>query len=230
MNQLLQNSIYKPHILIIDDDVRIRSLLQKFLIDSNFLATVAKDGLEAFEMIENCKFDMIILDVMMPKLNGFEFLTKLRIKSDVPVLMLTAKDGVDDRIRGLEIGADDYLAKPFEPRELLLRIEKILSRLLSNDQAMVVKFGYNMFYPTTGKLYRNNQSIAITTSEANLLKILCSNINNTISREDISEACGGVNERTIDVQIIRLRSKIENDAKNPIYLRTIRGHGYGLYQ
>lgn len=217
------------HILVVDDDERLRKLLKKYLSEHGYFITTAKNTEEALMNINDFLFDIMILDVMMPGENGLDFLRKIRINSEIPVIMLTAMGEAEDRIQGLEIGADDYLVKPFEPRELILRIQKILRKKPQKSE-QIARFGNIIFYPLIGKLLdKNNMAINLTSSELNLLKILYENAGNVISREKLAEASGGVNERTIDVQITRLRGKIEPEHKYPIYLKTIRGEGYILY-
>ncbi|MCE3232217.1 MAG: ompR [Rickettsiaceae bacterium] len=217
------------HILILDDDTRIRDLLARFLQDKGFFVSTAKDAYDARNQTQEFIFDLIIADVMMPGENGVEFTKKLRKSSNTPVLMLTAMGDVEDRISGLESGADDYLAKPFEPRELLLRIQRILQRTKNEVAAKIIKFGNISYNPAKNSLEQDGENIYITSNEAQLLTILCSNLQTTVSREELARFCGGINERSIDVQITRLRNKIEQDPKKPVYLKTIRGQGYVLY-
>ena len=224
------NVANKYTILVVDDDNRIRKLLGKFLNSHNFLVSVAKDTKEAKDLICEFKFDLIILDVMMPDETGVEFSINLRKSSKIPILMLSAMGEVDQRISGLESGADDYMVKPFEPRELLLRINNILERSSSlSSQKQIIQIGQMSFDFATNRLTDNDQLINLTLAEANLLSILAKNTCITMSREELADLSGGVNERSIDVQIIRLRSKIEKDPKEPRYLYTIRGKGYVLY-
>jgi two-component system phosphate regulon response regulator OmpR len=224
------NVANKYTILVVDDDNRIRKLLGKFLNSHDFLVSVAKDAKEAKDLICEFKFDLIILDVMMPDETGVEFSYNLRKSSKIPILMLSAMGEVDQRINGLESGADDYMVKPFEPRELLLRINNILERSSSlSSQKQIIQIGQMSFDFATNRLTDNDQLINLTLAEANLLSILAKNTCITMSREELADLSGGVNERSIDVQIIRLRSKIEKDPKEPRYLYTIRGKGYVLY-
>ncbi len=217
------------HILVIDDDTRIRDLLGKFLRDNGFFVSAAKDAFDAARMLGEFVFDLIIVDVMMPGQSGIEFTKHLRQGNKTPVIMLTAMGEVEDRIAGLESGADDYLPKPFEPRELLLRVKSILQRTKVNHKNKPFTFGNVVFYKDRSALEQNGVDIAITSNEAKLLIILCDNLNEAVSREDMARLCGGINERSIDVQITRLRNKLENDPKKPLYLKTIRGQGYILY-
>jgi two-component system phosphate regulon response regulator OmpR len=217
------------HILVVDDDKRLRDLLAKFLRDDGFFVSVAKDAYDARKQLAEFVFDLIIADVMMPAETGVEFTRKLRQTHTTPVLMLTAMGEVEDRITGLESGADDYLAKPFEPRELLLRVKRILQRTqVDSDKGNVFKFGEIVFNLQKNMLEKNGENIYITSNEAQLLAILCKNLEKTVTREELAKLCGGINERSIDVQITRLRGKIEPDAKKPVYLKTVRGVGYLL--
>lgn len=217
------------HLLVVDDDNRIRELLTRFLHENGFFVSPAKDAAEAASLLGEYVFDLIIVDVMMPGQTGIEFTASLRQRSNVPVLMLTAMGEVEDRIAGLESGADDYMPKPFEPRELLLRVRSILQRTKGVSKNKPVTFGNMIFYRDRNKLEQNGSDIALTSNEEKLLSILCDNLNKPVSREDMAKLCGGINERSVDVQITRLRNKIENDAKKPLYLKTMRGQGYILY-
>lgn len=217
------------HLLIVDDDTRIRNLISKFLIDNGFIITTASNTSAAREHMREFIFDLLIVDVMMPNETGVEFTSWLRSQNnDVPVLMLTAMGDAEDRINGLENGADDYLPKPFEPRELLLRIQKIVARTRPAFKTKVI-FGRLVFDASAASLQKNGEEIQITSNEATLLGALCSNMGKVVSREYMAKLCSGVNERTIDVQITRLRSKIEDNPKNPLHLKTVRGKGYALY-
>lgn len=218
-------------ILAIDDDNRIRKLLAKFLRDNNFIVFVAKNTIEARDLICEFKFDLIILDVMMPGQTGIEFSSSFRKHNKLPILMLSAMGEVDHRIIGLESGADDYMVKPFEPKELILRIKNILERNISaNNKNSEIRIGEMIFDCSTNRLMNNQELINLTSAESNLLAILAKNIGITMKREELAELSGGVNERSIDVQIIRLRNKIEKNPKDPRYLYTIRGKGYVLYE
>jgi two-component system phosphate regulon response regulator OmpR len=216
------------HILVIDDDTRIRDLLAKFLCDSGFFVSTAKDAFEGRDKLKEFIFDLIIVDVMMPGQTGIEFTRNLREKQETPVLMLTAMGEVEDRINGLESGADDYLPKPFEPRELLLRVQRILKRT-KPIKNQVISFGNIIFKLEKNTLEKNGENIYITSNEVKLLTTLYNNLQKTVAREDLAKLCGGINERSIDVQITRLRNKIEEDPKKPLYLKTIRGEGYVLF-
>jgi two-component system phosphate regulon response regulator OmpR len=209
------------HILVVDDDTRIRELLWRYLQENGFFVSTAKDAQEAGEILADFCYDLVILDVMMPEENGISFTTRLRHSSAVPILMLTAMGETEDRIAGLESGADDYLPKPFEPRELLLRIERILNRTrqvtrLVLPKAQIVAFGTMEFNCDNNRLSQNGTLIPLTSGEAKLLSVLVQNRGMVVARERLAELCGGVNERSIDVQIIRLRTKIEPDPKKTL--------------
>ena len=221
----------KPHILVVDDDNRILKLLKKFLSQEGFLVSTSTSTNEAVELLANFNYDLIILDVMMPEITGLEFAAKIKESGSImPIVMLTALSEPEDRIKGLESGANDYLTKPFEPRELLLRINNLInSHNLYKKEQQLIRFGNNSYNLTTKEFIQNNESIKLSSSEENLLHILISANNNAISREELSEKLGGLNLRSVDVQIVRLRNKIESDFKNPQYLKTIRNKGYVLY-
>ena len=219
------------HILVVDDDTRLRNLLQRFLRENSFLVSTAKDADEARFMMQQYKFSLLIVDIMMPKENGLDFLAKLRTESAVPVIMLTAMGDVEDRIVGLEQGADDYVAKPFEPKELLLRIGSILKRAPSEKKEnQKLDLGMFVFDMQTKELTsKQGQLLHITPVEQSLLALLGAKSGQVFSREKLSEILGaGQSPRSIDVQITRLRKKIEKDSKNPRYLQTLRGKGYML--
>lgn len=219
------------HLLVVDDDTRLRSLLQRFLRENGFLVSTAKDADEARFMMRQYRFSLLIVDVMMPKENGFEFLTSLRQESSIPVIMLTAMGNVEDRIVGLENGADDYVAKPFEPKELLLRIASILKRTpAEKPEDQKLDLGLCVFDMQSKELIsKQGYAMHITPVEQSLLSILGAKSGQVFSREKLSEILGaGQSPRSIDVQITRLRKKIEKDSKNPRYLQTLRGKGYML--
>lgn len=218
------------HILVIDDDTRIRDLLSRFLCEHGYYISMAADTKEARRLLKHYLFDLLIVDVMMPHETGIEFVNDLRKTNHVPVLMLTAMGDVEDRITGLSAGADDYLAKPFEPRELLLRIQSILYRYHANQtQTSHISFGSYQFDLQTGHLSKDNQPIPLTSSETDLLRFLCQHINRELSRDVISNHLSGINERSVDVLMTRLRIKLEENPKKPTLLKTIRGKGYVLY-
>lgn len=221
----------RPHILVIDDDTRLRALLQRYLQENGFAVTTAKDAENARMFLSQYIFDLLIVDVMMPNETGLEFLQNLRKTSQIPAIVLTAMGETEDRISGLESGADDYLAKPFEPKELVLRINNILRRIPQKTQAQnLLKIGDFTFDIKTNELRDKDGNIMhITPLEQTLLSILGKKNGQIFSREQLAELLEtGENSRSIDVQITRLRKKIEKDSKNPRYLQTIRGKGYML--
>jgi len=222
----------RPHILVIDDDLRLRNLLQRYLQENAYAVSAAKDAENARMFISLYQFDLLIIDVMMPNESGIEFLQKLRSENNVPAIVLTAMGETQDRISGLEAGADDYLPKPFEPKELLLRINNILKRIPSqeSEKQKILKMGEFVYNLQTKELkYKNSEIVHITPIEQTILNILGQKNGQIFSREKLAEMLGsGQNSRSIDVQITRLRKKIEKDSKNPRYLQTIRGKGYML--
>jgi two-component system phosphate regulon response regulator OmpR len=225
-----------PHLLIVDDDARLRDLLRKFLSDRGFLVTVAADAADAGAKLASLAFDLLVLDVMMPGETGVDFTKRLRKNSTVPILLLTARGEAQDRIAGLASGADDYLPKPFEPDELLLRIRAILRRAPPPVEAPAeIRFGPYLFDPAREELTDTKKGdiddriVRLTAAEASLLKVLAARPGAVVSREDLlkqSRISG--NERTVDVQVTRLRRKIETDPRLPRYLQTVRGEGYVL--
>jgi two-component system phosphate regulon response regulator OmpR len=215
-------------ILVVDDDTRLRDLLTKYLGENGFFVSSAKDASEAEEKMKEEKFDLLVVDVMMPGKTGIEFTEAVRKESQMPILMLTAMGEVRDRISGLESGADDYLQKPFEPKELLLRINNILKRTQKKKADDICVFGDYRFDFTKRKLLKNDDFIYLTEAEAEILSIFCKNINVPLSREKLSEMLGGIDVRSIDVQITRIRKKIEEDSKKSQHLQTQRGKGYIL--
>lgn len=224
----MQNRII--NILVVDDDTRLRNLLAKFLEENNFAVSVAKDTNEAREKIAIIKFDLLIVDVMLPNENGIDFTIQVRKNSQIPIIILTARGEPDERIVGLESGADDYMPKPFEPKELLLRINNILKRnITKNNQDDICLFGSFNFNLKELRLKKDNNFIHLTESEANILKILCSKKGQAVSREELSKLCGDIDFRSIDVQITRLRRKIEINPKQPYYIQTVRNFGYVFY-
>jgi two-component system phosphate regulon response regulator OmpR len=221
----------KNHILVVDDDTRLRELLQRFLRENGYLVSAAKDAIEARNLMKNYRFNLLIVDVMMPKENGFDFLVKLRRENTVPVIMLTALAGIDDRIVGLENGADDYIAKPFDTKELLLRVANILKRVeIKDEYNKKLELGLCVFDMQTKELnYKQGGVLHLTAVEQNLLMILGGKSGQIFTREKLAEILGaGQSPRSIDVQIARMRKKIEKDSKNPRYLQTVRGKGYML--
>lgn len=222
----------KAHILVVDDDTRLRSLLQRFLRENGFYVSVAKDAENARERLLDYKFDLLIVDIMMPNETGLEFLAKFRVESNAPVIMLTAMGETHDRITGLEQGADDYLPKPFEPLELVLRIKSILRRTPKENILVQDRFDLGLcLYDINKKelTTKQGQIIHITPVEQALLSVLGQKSGQIFTREKLAEMLGaGQSPRSIDVQITRLRKKIEKDSKNPRYLQTVRGKGYML--
>jgi len=218
------------HLLIVDDDTRIRTLLQRYLSENGYRVTAAKDAAEARQLMTSLDFDFIVLDVMMPGEDGFSLTKAIREKSKVPILLLTARGETGDRIEGLERGADDYLAKPFEPRELLLRITTILRRAGTpvEPARQIIQLGACRFDADRGDLMRDGKPVKLTSAELQLMRVLAANPGTNFTRTELSQRMGAVLERTVDVQITRLRRKIENDPKLPLYLQTVRGIGYVL--
>jgi len=217
-----------PHILVVDDDRRIRELLKKFLADHGNRVTTAGDAAEARARLRGLTFDLIVLDVMMPGETGLELAASLRRTSIVPILMLTARAEPVDRITGLEIGVDDYLAKPFEPKELLLRMENILRRQGQTGSAPEILIGVHRFQIDKGELCRDGDVVKLTSRERDLLRLFAQAPGRTFSRHELAQS-GDSNTRSVDVQITRLRRKIEPDPKHPVHLLTIRGAGYALF-
>ena len=215
------------HIIVVDDDVRIRTLLSQFLIDNGYVISTASNVKECEKLLHEFQFDLIILDIMMPGESGIDFVKRTRSTLKTPVLMLSALGHVDDKVDGLESGAEDYMTKPFEPKELLLRIQKILKRrVVTSDN---IKFGEFIFELINNTLSKNGENIHLTQTEKNLLKILGKTMGQMVSREEMQKQLSDVNARTIDAQIARLRAKIEADPKSPKHLQTIRGSGYVLF-
>ncbi|MBC8339252.1 MAG: response regulator transcription factor [Rhodospirillales bacterium] len=219
-----------PHVLVVDDDNRLRDLLGKFLGEHGFMVVTASDAADARGKMTTFAFDIIVLDLMMPGETGLEFAEDLRARSKIPILMLTAMGEPEDRINGLERGADDYLVKPFEPKELLLRLHNILRRIPSPSAPPDdVRLGDVVFFPARGELSRDGQAIRLTDVEAALLGALARQPGEILSREELISLTGaGGGGRAIDVQVTRLRRKIEEQPKLPRYLQTVRGKGYVL--
>ena len=221
-----------PHVLVVDDDRRLRELLARFLGDHGYRISVARDTTDARAALSVMQFDGVILEVMMPGENGFDFAKSLRTTSDVPILMLTARSETDDRVRGLEIGVDDYLSKPFEPRELLLRLNNIRRRTTQAaatvDTVEQVSFGPFVYHIGRGELRSDGEPVKISERERDILTLLATRPGQTVPREDFAAHEDISNERTVDVQINRLRRKIEADPANPTHLQTVRGVGYRL--
>ncbi|HYG26377.1 MAG TPA: response regulator [Caulobacteraceae bacterium] len=219
------------HLLVVDDDDRIRTLIQEFLTRAGFRVTAAPDAAAAGRLMQTFDFDLIVLDVMMPGEDGFSFTRRLRSRSgdQTPVLILTARGHSEDRIEGLSLGADDYLAKPFEPQELLLRIEAILRRAGPKEEPLkVLSLGACEFDAERGELSRNGEPIRLTEAEIELLRRLARVANAPVDRLELARGTADATGRAVDVQVTRLRRKIEDDPKNPRYLQTVRGIGYRL--
>ena len=226
----------EAHLLIVDDDERIRGLLQKFLARNGFWVSAARDAAHARRLLNGLEFDLIVLDVMMPNEDGISLTRDLRLRLQTPILLLTARGETSDRISGLEAGADDYLPKPFEPKELLLRINAILRRVPQNRAAEVLPkllhLGAVRYDVDRGEMWRGSEIVRLTATEAQLMKIFAACPGAPVSRAKLVEDLGGgrdlTQERAVDVQITRLRRKIEADSKQPRYLQTVRGAGYML--
>ena len=225
----------KAHLLLVDDDKRILSLLSTYLSKNNFLVSSARNSIEARSLLNYFEFDLLIIDIMMPGENGLNLLESIRKQTNVPAIFLSAKGESKDKISGLEIGADDYLSKPFEPKELLLRLERLLlrnNRKSSNETDRYVEIGNKVFDLYRMELSCENRIVKLTNLEISLLKFLVLNPEKTISREmvlkdlNLNQEDKDINQRNVDVQITRLRKKIEQDPKNPRHLKTVRGRGY----
>jgi two-component system phosphate regulon response regulator OmpR len=221
---------FMNNILIVDDDERILTLLENFLLKNGYQVTSAGSAKEAEKLFKFQTFDLIILDVMMPEVTGFEFSEKIKKLNNVPIILLTALSKVEDRIKGLESGADDYISKPFEPKELLLRMRNLLD-LYSKQQSnsKIVQFGSSSYNLLTKELKIGEEVIHLTSSEHKLLEFFIKNRNQILSRQDLLKEMGHVSLRSIDVQIVRLRAKLEPDSSKPKHLQTIRNGGYALY-
>ncbi len=220
---------FLAHILVVDDDEGIRSLVKKYLNENNFLVTTAKNAEDATEKIEIINFDIIILDIMMPGKSGLQFIKDNVNKILTPIILLTAKGTADERVEGLEIGADDYLPKPFEPRELLLRIKNILKKTKDKNLKKVVQFSNIEIDLNKLIILKNNEEFKINIAEKIILEKMINNPGKTFSRVDIGKLINLDKERSVDVIITRLRKKIEIDPKNPKFLQTLRGSGYVLW-
>ena len=220
---------YKAHILVVDDDEGIRELVKQFLNKNDFLVTTAKSSEDALDKVKIIKFDLIVLDIMMPGKSGLEFTNENKKKLDTPIILLTAKGEVSERVEGLEIGADDYLAKPFEPKELILRINNILNKTKTEDLKRIIEFGSIKIDLNKLFIYRNQQSLKINNTEKIILEKMINSPGKIFQREEIGSLIDLDKERSIDVIITRLRKKIEENPKSPKYLQTIRGEGYVLW-
>ena len=217
------------HILVVDDDDRIRSLVKQYLNENNFLVSTASSAEEAEGKILIIKFDLIVLDVMMPGKNGLQFIQENKKKISTPIILLTAKGGANDRVKGLEIGADDYLPKPFEPKELTLRIKNILNKTIKSNQKRLIEFDNVKIDLNKLLIIKNNDEFKINNTEKIILEKMINEPGKTFSRDDIGKLIHLNKERSIDVIITRLRKKIEINPKKPKYLQTLRGVGYVLW-
>ena len=220
---------FNTHILVVDDDDRIRELVKQYLTENNFLITTANSAEDAKEKISIIKFDLIVLDIMMPGKSGLEFTLENRKTINTPIILLTAKGNADERIEGLEFGADDYLPKPFEPKELILRIKNILNKTKNKNQKRIIEFDNIKINLNKLLIIRNKKEFKINNTEKIILEKMINEPGEIFSRENIGKLINLEKERSIDVIITRLRKKIEMDPKNPKYLQTIRGTGYVLW-
>jgi len=220
---------FKAHVLVVDDDDGIRNLVKQYLNENNFLVTTAISAEDAVQKINLIKFDLIVLDIMMPGKNGLEFTIENKQKINTPIILLTAKGEASERVEGLEVGADDYLAKPFEPKELILRIKNILNKTKSKNIKRVIDFGNITIDLNKHLIFKNDKEFKINNTEKTILEEMVSSPGKTFSREEIGGIINLDKERSIDVIITRLRKKIEIDPKNPKYLQTLRGEGYVLW-
>ena len=220
---------FQAHILLVDDDEGIRSLVKKYLNENNFLVTTADSAENASEKVKIIKFDLIIIDIMMSGKSGLDFINDHKKDLDTPIILLTAKGEASERVEGLELGADDYLAKPFEPKELILRIKNILTKTIKTDQKRIIEFENVKIDLNKLLIIKNKKEFKINNTEKIILEKMINNPGNTFSRESIGQLINLDKERSIDVIITRLRKKIEIDPKNPKFLQTIRGAGYVLW-
>jgi len=220
----------KIHILIVDDDDKIRDLLKQYLKNNNFFVSTAINASDAEEKLKIVKFDLAIIDIMMPGKDGLQLTQEIREKIDLPIIILTAKGEAEDRVRGLELGAEDYLPKPFEPKELLLRIKNVIKRIKKNKNIInIIKIGKANINIKKMEIQKNNEILKINASEKSLLENMINSSGKIFSRKEISKITNLLQERSIDVLVTRLRQKIEPDPKNPKYLQTVRGNGYVLW-
>ena len=220
---------YLAHILVVDDDDRIRELVKQYLLENKYLVTTAKDAFDAKNKIEIIKFDLIVLDIMMPKKSGLELTSEIKKEIDLPIILLTAKGETSERVMGLEFGADDYLSKPFEPKELLLRIRNILNKTLQTNNVSKISIGNSNLDLNKLIINKNGKKYKINNTEKLILQKMIQSSGKVFSREEIGKLININKERSIDVIITRLRQKVETDSKNPQYLQTIRGSGYVLW-
>ena len=220
---------FLSHILVVDDDDGIRTLVKKYLNENNYLVTTAIDAEDASEKIKMIKFDLIILDIMMPGKSGLEFIHDHKKHLETPIVLLTAKGEANERVEGLEMGADDYLPKPFEPKELILRIQNIINKTKKRDFKRVIEFENVKIDLNKKIIFKNNSEYKINTTEKTILEKMINSPGRTFAREEIGKFIELDKERSIDVIITRLRKKIELDPKNPKYLQTLGGEGYVLW-
>ena len=220
---------FKAHILVVDDDDGIRNLVKQYLNENNYLVTTAFNAEDAKKKVETIKFDLIVLDIMMPGKSGLEFTVENKDKLYTPIILLTAKGEAEERIHGLEIGADDYLAKPFEPKELTLRIKNILNKTKSKNIKRLIEFGSVKIDLSKNLIFSNNKEFKINNTEKTILEFMINSPGKSFSRDEIGKIIKLDKERSIDVIITRLRKKIEKDPKNPKFLQTLRGEGYVLW-
>ena len=220
---------FKAHILVVDDDDRIRDLVKQYLNENNYLVTTAFSAEDAKKKVETIKFDLIVLDIMMPGKSGLEFTVENKDKLYTPIILLTAKGETEERIHGLEVGADDYLGKPFEPKELILRIKNILNKTKSKNIKRLIEFGSVKVDLSKHLIFKGKKEYKINNTEKTILEFMINSPGKSFSREEIGKIINLDKERSIDVIITRLRKKIEKDPKNPKFLQTLRGEGYVLW-
>ena len=220
---------FKAHILVVDDDDRIRNLVKQYLNENNYLVTTAFSAEDAKKKVDTIKFDLIVLDIMMPGKSGLEFTTENKDTLYTPIILLTAKGEAEERIHGLEVGADDYLAKPFEPKELILRIKNILNKTKTKNIKRIVEFGNVKVDLSKNLIFTDKKEYKINKTEKTILEFMINSPGKSFSREEIGKIINLDKERSIDVIITRLRKKIEKDPKNPKFLQTLRGEGYVLW-
>ena len=220
---------FKAHILMVDDDDGIRNLVKQYLNENNYLVTTAISAEDAKKKVETIKFDLIVLDIMMPGKSGLEFTVENKDKLYTPIILLTAKGEAEERIHGLEVGADDYLAKPFEPKELILRIKNILNKTKSKNIKRLIEFGSVKVDLNKHLIFKGKKEYKINNTEKTILELMINSPGKSFSRDEIGKIINLDKERSIDVIITRLRKKIEKDPKNPKFLQTLRGEGYVLW-
>ncbi len=220
---------FEAHILVVDDDDRIRDLVKQYLNENNYFVSTAINAEDAQEKVNTIKFDLIVLDIMMPGKSGLDFTEENKNKIYTPIILLTAKGEADERVHGLEAGADDYLSKPFEPKELLLRIKNILNKTKSKNIKRLIEFGNVKINLNKHIILKNNKEYKINNTEKTILEVMINSPGKSFSREEIGKIINLDKERSVDVIITRLRKKIEQNPKNPKYLQTLRGEGYVLW-